>query len=189
LTSELPVLENPAGMTLEGNGNTVDGGSTSATTGYRVFFIGVSSDIAAVSPSLTATTSTDWAINHLLIQHGNARGGDGGNGSSGGGGGAGLGGAIFVNAGQLALTDVTFAGNQANGGSGGSALSLSNSGGGGGGGMSGQGGSAVANGRSGGGGGGFGSSATGGAVGGSGQAGLFLKRFSKAVSFEADLRA
>jgi hypothetical protein len=78
LATMLPVLENPYGITINGNGNTIDGGSTSATTDDRVFFIGVSSDIAAVSPGLTATTNTQWAISNLTIQNANARGGNGG---------------------------------------------------------------------------------------------------------------
>ncbi|MFT6573199.1 MAG: hypothetical protein ACJA16_001380 [Akkermansiaceae bacterium] len=106
LAGELPILTNTAGITINGNGNTIDGGSTSNTTGYRVFFVGVGAGEAAVSPGLAATTTTNWAISNLTIRNANARGGNGS------GGGAGLGGGIFVNAGNLSLSGVSFTENR-----------------------------------------------------------------------------
>ena len=142
LSGDLPILTNPGGITINGNGNTIDGGSTSNTTGFRVFFVGVAPGEAAAATgygSLVATTGTNWAINNLTIRNANARGG------SGGGGGAGLGGGIFVNAGHLSVSGVSFSNNRAIGGNGGVNPQ-------GGGGMGGNGGSTVP----GGGGGGFG---------------------------------
>lgn len=112
LAGELPILTNTAGITINGNGNTIDGGSTSNTTGYRVFFVGVGAGEAAVSPGLAATTTTNWAISNLTIRNANARGGNGS------GGGAGLGGGIFVNAGNLSLSGMSFTENRAVGGNG-----------------------------------------------------------------------
>ena len=90
LASMLPILTNVNGISIDGaNGGqaiTIDGGSSSATTGDRVFFLGVSSGEANVG--LPATGSAAWAISNLTIANGNARGGSG---SFGGGGGAGLG--------------------------------------------------------------------------------------------------
>jgi Passenger-associated-transport-repeat len=153
LASMLPVLQNPNGISIDGanagaGAITINGGSTSTTTGDRVFFVGVSTDVSSVSPGLTATTATNWAISNLTITGGNARGGDGGEGlgCGGGGGGAGLGGAIFVNAGNLALQSVSLLGNFAKGGNGGNGTDTSagpsygGANGGGGGGMGGFGG-------------------------------------------------
>jgi hypothetical protein len=166
LASMLPVLKNPNGISIDGaNGGagaiTINGGSTSNTTGDRVFFIGVSTDISSVSPGLTATTATNWSISNLTITGGNARGGNGGDGfgCGGGGGGAGLGGGIFMNAGNLTLQSVLLSNNSANGGRGGNGGGASGSpgsfggGGGGGGGMGGFGGSGGTSPSSGGGGG------------------------------------
>jgi hypothetical protein len=145
-TRMLPVLKNPNGISIDGSNSgqgaiTISGGSTSNSTGDRLLFVGVSSDIG------TATPSAVFTLSHLTLANGNARGGAGG-GSAGGG--AGLGGAVFVNAGTLVLNDVSFNNNRAVGGSTGSGFD------GGGGGMGGNGGAAV------GGGGGFGLGANGG---------------------------
>ncbi len=160
LLSMLPVLTNPMGIAIDGtNGGagaiTINGGSLGNTSGDRVFFIGVN---GADNTGLPATTATSYAISNLFIQNGNARGGAGGTGTHAGGGGAGLGGAIFLNAGNLILTNVTLSNNRAVGGDGG--VAIGNSGNGGGGGMGGIGGNgATANA---GGGGGLGLSAAGG---------------------------
>jgi hypothetical protein len=151
LGSMLPVMTNPAGITINGNNVgaggivTIDGGSSGNTSGDRIFFVGVSSDTPG--PGLTTTpSSTTFALSNLVLQNANARGGHGG---GHGGGGAGLGGALFVNAGTVDVSNVTFTGNRAVGGNGGSGTH-----GGGGGGMGGNGGTS--------GGGGFGLTATGG---------------------------
>ncbi len=133
LASELPIVKNPEGISLNGNGNTVDGGSTGDTNGVRVFFLGVGAGEAAVSPGLSNTINTSWSIQDLTIQNANARGGKGGNGGSGGGGGAGLGGAIFLNAGTLVLSNVQFVSSRAVGGHGGTYTGGTGGGGGGGG--------------------------------------------------------
>ncbi|CAN5350132.1 hypothetical protein BH11PLA2_BH11PLA2_38130 [soil metagenome] len=112
LTGELPILTNPTGISINGNNSVINGGSTSNTTGFRGFFIGISPDIAAVSPGLPATTATNWSLNNLTIQNTNARGGKG---SSGG---AGLGGGVFLNAGTLTTNNVQFVNNRAVGGNG-----------------------------------------------------------------------
>lgn len=141
----LPLLRNPHGLIIDGsnNGNgaiTINGLSTSNTTGDRIFF----------SNSTGVVT-----LRNLNLVNGNARGGHG---SSGGGGGAGPGGAIFVNQGSLILDNVSFAGNRAIGGNGGILLA----GAGGGGGMGGNGGMPGTASVLAGGGGGFGLGANGG---------------------------
>jgi hypothetical protein len=163
LTSMLPIVTNPNGVTIDGaNGGqgaiTINGSSTSASTGDRILFFGISADTS--NASLPVTPSTSFSVSNLTLANGNARGGNGGQSSLGAGGGAGLGGAIFVNAGVLTLANVTFVGNQAVGGAGGiapgSTLAY-----GGGGGMGGNGATGVtSNGQ--GGGGGFGIGADGG---------------------------
>lgn len=149
LAGMLPFVSQARGVSIDGAGASIviDGGSSSNSTGDRVFFVGVSSDIA--NANLPVTTSTNFAISNLVIQNGNARGGNGGNS---GGGGAGLGGGIFLNAGNLALSNVMFNGNRAVGGLGGTTDVA-----GGGGGMGGNGGTYYS-----GGGGGFGLGADGG---------------------------
>ena len=172
----LPILTNPNGITIDGaNGGqgaiAIDGGSTSDTTGDRVFFIGVSDGEAAATTgfgSLVATTATQWAIRNLTIQNGNARGGNGGSGTVRGGGGAGLGGGVFVNAGALTLDSVDFLSCRAVGGSTGSSPSGFDSGGGG---LGGNGGAGGSSGRSGGG--GFGIGADGGTNFSAGQPGFY----------------
>ena len=134
----LPILTNSNGISIDAaNGGqgaiTIDGGSTSATTGDRVFFIGVPANTPAVAGgNLPSTAATSFSIANLTLQNGNARGGNGGTGKGPGGGGAGLGGAIFVNAGNLSLTNVNLSGNRAVGGNGGAASSAIGNGGGGG---------------------------------------------------------
>jgi autotransporter-associated beta strand protein len=119
LSSMLPILTNPNGITINGNGNTINGGSTSNTTGDRVFFIGVPSNTPAAGGGfMPSTAATNWNINNLTIQNGNGRGGNGA------AGGAGLGGGVFVNAGNLSLSNVQFNNNRAIGGNGGSLLNL-----------------------------------------------------------------
>lgn len=137
LGSDLFPLTNPFGITINGNGATIDGLSSSNTSGVRGFFIGVSPDIA--NPSLPATPSAVYNINSLALRNLNARGGHGGRGLLGGGGGAGMGGALFVNAGVVNLSNVVFQDNRAVGGNGGT-FSAGSAGNGGGGGMGGNGG-------------------------------------------------
>ena len=57
-------------------------------------------------------------INNLTLANGLAQGGNGATGGGGGGGGAGLGGAVFVNAGNVIFNSVAFANNAAKGGNG-----------------------------------------------------------------------
>lgn len=92
---------------------------------YRPFFID--------APASAIT------ISGVTIAHGRAKGGNGGDGTFTGGGGLGAGGAMFVNRGDVTLSDVAFAGNQAIGGRGGN--SIQNDGSSGGGGLGGDGGS------------------------------------------------
>src|SRR5215469_625274 len=73
-------------------------------------------------------------ISGLTIENGHAKGGDGGCGGSGGGGGAGMGGAMFINSGNVTLKDVFFNNNSAIGGTGGGGASTCGNGAGGGGG-------------------------------------------------------
>ena len=131
LTQDL-TIDGGSGVTIDANGQS------------RIFFI-------------AGGTIT---LKNLTLENGVAAGGIGGVGSGGegaGGGAAGMGGAIFVNAGSLAIANVTFTNNQAAGGSGGSVLSGFFSGGGGGtGGPGGSSASVIAG--NGGGGGDFGSS-------------------------------
>ena len=73
----LPVITQTRGLTITGAGSTItiDGNSSSATTGDRVFFFGVNADD---NTGLTATTNTAFGISNLTIANGNARGGAGG---------------------------------------------------------------------------------------------------------------
>ncbi len=142
---------------------TIDGGGVSIDAGYRsrIFFI----------------FGGNIVLKNLTLRNGMAKGGNGGSAnarnliSSGflfpGGGAAGMGGAIFVNAGTLTASGVTFASNQAQGGTAGSLVDgpATTSGLGGGGGVGGDGGNGALTSGHGGGGGDFGSS------GGSGQDG------------------
>ncbi len=115
LGSMLPILTNPNGITINGNNNIINGGSTSNATGDRVFFLGVSNGESAATTgfgSLQATTNTNWNISNLTIQNGNGRGGNGA------AGGAGFGGGVFLNAGHLSLSNVVLNNNRAIGGNG-----------------------------------------------------------------------
>jgi CSLREA domain-containing protein len=149
LQSDLPAITNS--VTINGNGNTIDGGGL-----YRGLF--------AYSGTI--------AISDLTIQNAKAVGGAG---TDGGGAGGGLGGGLFVaSLAAVTLDNVTFSNDAGVGGAG---ASVGNSGGGGGG-MGGSGGGSPYN--FGGGGGGLGSGASGGAAssgsgpGGSGAAGIAL---------------
>lgn len=116
-----------------------------------IFFLGISPDTA--NANLPVTTTANYFFSNLTLANGNARGGLGAV-SSGGGGGAGLGGAMFVNAGNVTLSNVAFTNNRAVGGGG----TTPGGGGGGGGGMGGGGAGGASNP---GGGGGFGIGANG----------------------------
>lgn len=113
LGSMLPILTNPNGITINGNNNIINGGSTSNTTGDRVFFLGVpDSTPAAAGGFMPSTAETNWNISNLTIQNGNGRGGNGA------AGGAGFGGGVFLNAGHLSLSNVVLNNNRAIGGNG-----------------------------------------------------------------------
>ncbi len=194
LGSELPTFTNSRGVLINGNVSTIDGGSTSNTTGFRAFFFGVGGE----------ASSTTWSVSNLTIRNTNARGGNGGAGSGGnlgGGGGAGLGGGIFVNGGSLTVTNVALLNNRAiggNGGGGGSPVVVSSHSGGGGGGMGGSGGTggnqSVPAYIGGGGGGGFGTGANGGTNNSAtpgpwaGAAGYFPGASGGQVNFNGGLR-
>ena len=94
----LPQIQN--NLVINGNSNVISGGGLN-----RIFFIN--------APAGTVL------INSLTLEHGSVRGGSGGIGTGGGGGGAGLGGAIFLNSGNLTVTNLVFSTNSATGGSGG----------------------------------------------------------------------
>lgn len=135
LQSMLPFVTSPLGINGPGAASfTIDGASQ-----YRPLFIDAPS--AAVQ------------ISGVTIAHGRAKGGNGGTGSFTGGGGLGAGGAMFVNRGDVTLSDVAFVANQAVGGNGGN--STSNMGSSGGGGLGGDGGVSASGDGGGSGGGGF----------------------------------
>lgn len=119
LTGTLPNVQN--NLVLNGNSNTISGADS-----YRIFFIN--------APGKTVQ------INALTLSNGLAQGGNGGMGFGGGGGGAGLGGAIFLNAGNLTVSNSSFLNNSARGGAGSSGsddgTNATLGGGGGGGGLS-----------------------------------------------------
>jgi hypothetical protein len=143
LSSDLPALTQ--GVTVNGNGNVVDGAST-----YRGLF--------AYSGTI--------AINDLTIQNAKASGGAG---APGAGGGAGLGGGLFVASGAtVTVSGLTLSGDSARGGAGGAAFAQFQNQAGGGGGVGGAGGQLA------GGGGGIGSGATGGTNSGDGSAGIVI---------------
>lgn len=136
LSALLPAINTNAAVTIDGHGNTLDGGGV-----QRGFFV--------YSGAVT--------IQNLTIQHAIAQGGNGG--SGGGGGGMGAGGALFMAAGtNVLLSNVSLLANTAQGGAGGTINGTG--GGGGGGGMGGNGGSGYS-----GGGGGLGLGANGGDTG------------------------
>lgn len=113
LTSPLPNIA----IDLNIDGSAAPGLTISGGDHFRVFFV---------------SGGVVW-ISNLTISHGRAAGGKGGNGvkgvvfdagfGGGGGGGAGLGGALLIDAGYVALTNVIFNGNAAIGGDGGGFLS------------------------------------------------------------------
>ncbi len=119
LASALPEIT--TGVSIVGNGQTISGANS-----YRIFFV-------------DAGSSGSVSISNLTLADGLAHGGIG---NSSGGGGAGLGGALFVNTGNVTITDVSFASNSAIGGAGGPLNNYGGAvvGGGGGGGMGGNGG-------------------------------------------------
>ncbi|WP_166654369.1 choice-of-anchor D domain-containing protein [Tahibacter aquaticus] len=122
LQSPLPFVTGALRISGPGSASfTIDGANL-----HRPFFI----DAPTSAVSLSGVT----------IAHGRAKGGNGGGGMFTGGGGLGAGGAMFVNRGNLTLSDVAFAGNQAVGGNGGD--SRQGPSGSGGGGLGGDGGSA-----------------------------------------------
>lgn len=119
LTNTLPAMQN--NLVLNGNSNIISGSGSN-----RIFVVD--------APASTVQ------INGLTLSNGLAHGGNGGLGFGGGGGGAGLGGAIFLNAGNLAVSNVSFLNNSAHGGAGSvgfdAGLNPTLGGGGGGGGLS-----------------------------------------------------
>ena len=69
LSSMLPILTNPNGISIDGaNGGqgsiVIDGGSSSASTGDRIFFLGVN---GADGTGVTATPSAAWLISNLTL--------------------------------------------------------------------------------------------------------------------------
>jgi autotransporter-associated beta strand protein len=144
LTSGLPPITD--GVTIDGSGFSLTGSGSD-----RIFFV----DVAGESVSIE---------NFSFLSDGVASGGDGGDGLAGGG--LGAGGAIYVNQGDVTVTDVRFADNSATGGTGGAWASGANTGGGGGLGGDGGDGGATQSGEIGGGGGGGGYSGGGGGGGG-----------------------
>jgi hypothetical protein len=154
LTSALPLILN--NVVIDGTAATI---AIDAVSTYRIFFVGVDTATATVLQSqfpnspLGKGSALALTLKKLTLRNGRAKGG------TGAGGGMGAGGALFVNgATNVTLVDVSFAGNQASGGAGGSNLSF-----GGGGGLGGNG---MINANSGGGGGGlYGNGGTGGGGG------------------------
>lgn len=89
----------------------------SGNNASRVFFINPGAPGATTGPPATGLTVN---ISNLTIANGRAKGGDGGaaNNAGGSGGAAGMGGGLFSNRAALTLTNVSFSGNQAQGGNG-----------------------------------------------------------------------
>ncbi len=144
LTSDLPIFDGTADVSIEGAGHVLDGSST-----YRGLFVN--------------DTAGTVQIGNLAIAHAVAAGGTGGAaGYGGGGGGAGLGGGLFVGSqASVSLSNVTFNADVAVGGNGGFGQGVrGGNGGGGGGGMGGAGGAGGED-TTGGGGGGLGATAVG----------------------------
>ena len=136
------------GAALDVDGNPVSQNITISGAGAaRVFFV----------------IAGDVSFRFLTLANGKATGGDGG--TAGGGGGMGAGAAIFVNAGNTTITDITFTNNVALGGAGGPGAT--GSAGGGGGGLGGAGANAVGS-NGGAGGGALAVGGTGGTAGGDG---------------------
>src|SRR5262249_25245752 len=125
-------------LTIQGPGAyllTISGNNAS-----RGFFINPGAPGATVGPPATALTV---AISNLTITEGKAKGGNGGtsfNGFPSGGGAAGMGGAVFINNGDVTIEGVVLISNQAIGGDGGAIVPCCTGGAsGGGGGMGGNG--------------------------------------------------
>ncbi len=111
-----PLPDITVGMTINGS---VGGDALSGENARRIFFV-------------NAPAGQTVQISNLTLMNGLAQGGNGASGGAAGGGGAGLGGAVFINSGNVTFSAVTFQGNSAIGGNGGSPQF---GGGGGGGGM------------------------------------------------------
>ncbi len=167
LGSILPTITGD--LTIDGQANniTLDAAAITSEFNKRIFFVN--------------DASGNFTLTNLSLANALAQGGRGGSGGGGGGGAAGLGGAFFLNDGNVFIEDVSFSGNRARGGSN---AGGGNSGGGGGGGVNGNGGNSPnaiegsgGNGNPFGGGGGRGgnnnngSTATGGGFGGAGGGG------------------
>jgi hypothetical protein len=114
----LPAIDNPKGITIEGNGSTIQRSTADGTPAFRLFY--VSGGLEGELPLGRLT------LNNLTLANGLAKGG---NGYLGGGGGMGAGGAIFTQ-GTLQLNGVTLKNNEALGGRG--AAGIGGDGGGGG---------------------------------------------------------
>jgi hypothetical protein len=146
LTNTAPIIF--YGITINGNGNTIDGNNQ-----FRPFFVDA--------------PGQNVSINNLNIVNGRALGGGGASGTTDGGGGGsggglGAGGALFVSQGNVTISGVSLSSNSAIGGQGGNAGSDSiDLGGGGGGGLGGTGGGGHFVGNGGGGFSGSGSSSSG----------------------------
>ncbi len=100
LNSQLPIIA--TALTINGPGEEVL--SISGQNAYRILFINSTGDVA---------------INNLTLKEGRASGGNASSGASGGGGGAGMGGAIFLEQGNLSLNFTSLVSNSARGGKGG----------------------------------------------------------------------
>ena len=163
LTTELLAINLPTGSTLTINGANGSGGTYSLDGGGTQWGLFVYAGTVAID---------NLAIDNMLAEGGSGGGAFGGGAYGGGGGGAGLGGGLFVGAnvasdvGSVTLTDVTFAHDEAVGGSGEEASESK----GGGGGLGGDGGDGGSDGTEKGGGGGGGGGIGVGGVGGSGSA-------------------
>ncbi len=120
LTSALPAINYNTIITGPGTSSlTISGNSL-----YRPFFIGQgTSPFSSSSPASPNVTLQGFSISNGY--------GVGGNGFNGGGGAAGMGGALFINAGNVIIDSLTFTGNKAVGGYGGNYFGNSTAGGGG----------------------------------------------------------
>jgi hypothetical protein len=141
-------------VTINGNGNTIEGNNSALSGGSdtRLFIVGTNGDVTG-QPYFAAGARVKFVLNNLTLKNGIARGG------MGGGGGMGAGGAIFITGnGDVTARNMHFEGNGAIGGAGN--LASVNAGGGGG-----MGGDGVAGAGGGGGWGGNGGSSGGGLSG------------------------
>jgi hypothetical protein len=102
-------------VTINGNGNTIEGNNSALSGGSdaRLFIVGTNGDVTG-QPYFAAGARVKFVLNNLTLKNGVARGG------TGGGGGMGAGGAIFVTGNADATArDVRFEANGAVGGPGG----------------------------------------------------------------------